>query len=247
MVSGYQFADYFTSYEKTIYRTVEGQSASATRKLTDNVKQHEILEKMLERSKPVAPEENSRGKLRFLLFTPFRYPPLNDGGRFHRITEQSVFYGAEALQTSLAERAYRRFCAMQNTTAYLKESQIQETSFQVCVQSAKAILLTEEPFRVNAAQINDPTSHRYSQIIGTEMREAGAELFTYFSARNPQGINVGLFTPEAFSLNQPVKSSEIHWNLFVTPDKIEFWRCGIAAPEVYAFQMNADGEFTVCK
>ena len=55
------------------WRVVEAQHQISTRKLVDTDEEQAILEDVLERHKPPAPEA---GRLHYLLFTSFRYPPL---------------------------------------------------------------------------------------------------------------------------------------------------------------------------
>jgi hypothetical protein len=212
------------AYEHEIYRIVEGQHYVSTRKLVDSDAEHDILEAILDASKPAAPTQNIRGPLHYLLYTPFRYPPLKSGGRFHTRLEQSIFYGSEDLQTSMAEVAYGRFLFMHHSAAELVPMQVPYTHFVAKVKSTKALLLTNAPFNTYRDLLSHPTSYAASQAFGTRMRHAGIELFTYHSARNETGVNVGLFSVEAFEQNQPLKGKDGHWSVYVSPDSVEFKR-----------------------
>lgn len=228
----------WSDYHAKIHRFVEGQHYIATRQLVDSPEEHELLERLLDDSKPPAPLENSRGKLHYLLFTPFRYPPLRHGGRFHRPFEQSIFYGSSMPMTAMAEISYHRFVFIAHSAADFLPMDVPYTHFQTRISSQKAILLTAPPFDAYRAEISDPASYARSQPLGTRLREAGAEMFTAFSARWAEGHNIGLFTPEAFATNKPSSSS--HWIAFVSEDRVEFSQPGrVAAP--HAFQ-RADFE-----
>lgn len=218
------FEEHFQLYENEIYRTVEGQYFITTRKLVDSDEEQRHLEEILDKSKPPTSTRNSRGKLHYLLYTPFRYPPLRSGSRFHTRLEQSIFYGSEELITSLAEVAYSRFSFMQHTEAVFKPTQIPFTHFVVKIKSSKAVLLSNEPFHKHRDKISHPTSYAYSQPLGLAMRRSGAEMFSYFSARAVQGINVGLFSPEAFQSNQPAPEKESNWSVYVSSETVEFHR-----------------------
>ena len=61
---------HITSYEKEIYRIVEGQHYVSTRPLVDSDEEHDILERILDASKPPAPMRNANGALHYLLYTP---------------------------------------------------------------------------------------------------------------------------------------------------------------------------------
>lgn len=219
--------EYFQNYDKEIYRVVEGQHFIATRKLVDSDEEQNILENEIEQSKPIFPTENSRGQLHYLLYTPFRYPPLKDGGRFHTRREQSIFYGSEELETALSEIAYGRFLFMQHSNAVFKPSQVPYTHFVVKVGSKQAVFLTEQPFEDEKKAISNPTSYVHSQPLGSALRKSGAELFTFFSARKCNGINVGVFSTEVFLQNKPVVGKDKHWSVFITGSTVEFKRLHI--------------------
>lgn len=219
-----EIKNHFQRYEKEIYRMVEGQHFISTRKLVDSDSEQELLEAILDNSKPVAPLRNSKGNLHYLLYTPFRYPPLKDGGRFHTRIEQSIFYGSEDLETAMAEVAFGRFLFMQNSAAKFQPMDVPYTHFMVKVKSQKSILLNREPFDTEREEISNALSYSYSQELGKLMRDSGAELFTCFSARKKDGINVGLFSVEAFSSNKPLHGKDKNWSAYVTGNVIEFHR-----------------------
>lgn len=224
MPSSEHIKKYFHKYENEIYRLVEGQHFISTRKLVDSDAEQELLEDILDNSKPPAPTKNSKGNLHYLLYTPFRYPPLKTGGRFHTRIEQSIFYGSEELETSMAEIAFGRFLFMQNSEAELQPMNVPYTHFMVKVKSEKAVLLNKKPFDTDREKISSQSSYNYSQKLGQLMRNDGAELFTYFSARITDGINVGLFSVEAFTNNKPIAGRDKHWSVYITNDKVEFHR-----------------------
>ena len=61
------------------WRVVESQHLFSTRKLVDSDAEQALLEELIEEVKP--PTGVPAG-LHYLLFTPFRYPPLRHGSRF---------------------------------------------------------------------------------------------------------------------------------------------------------------------
>lgn len=63
-----------------ILRLVESQEQVATNQLVSTLAEQDLLESMLEASKPPLPQGTAR--LDYLLATPFRYPPLPHGSRF---------------------------------------------------------------------------------------------------------------------------------------------------------------------
>src|SRR6516164_5625224 len=88
------------------WRVVEAQHLVSTMKITDTVAEQEILENLLEETKPPIPRECAH--LDYLLLTPFRYSARNPvGSRFRRPNaEHGIFYAAEHPSTAIAEAAF---------------------------------------------------------------------------------------------------------------------------------------------
>jgi len=122
----------------------------------------------------------------------------------------------------MAEIAFRKFLFMAHSKAAFQPMDVPHTHFQVEVGTERAVLLTEPPFDAYRQQISAPYSYAVSQRLGTRMRDAGAELFTAFSARSAKGYNIGLFSPEAFKENRPRLPINANWTVFVTQDRVEF-------------------------
>src|SRR5260221_1426842 len=128
-----------------ICRVVEAQHLRSTRRLVDSDEEQQILEQTLDDLKPPVPAP-ARG-LHFLLFTPFRYPPLIHGSRFGTRTERSLWYGSEVPETAFCEVAYYRFLFLDGTRADLGRLRIELTSIQVRARSNRAVDLTRPPFK----------------------------------------------------------------------------------------------------
>ena len=71
----------FTAYEGRPWRVVEAQHVVATRKLVDSDEEQSILEDLLDSAKPPKPYDEECKSYHYLLWTPFRYPPLQYGSR----------------------------------------------------------------------------------------------------------------------------------------------------------------------
>ena len=92
----------------TCWRLVEAQHHVSTLKLVDSVDEQELLEDLIEATKPPVPPECR--DLHYLLSTPFRYGTVYPtGSRFRRagLTE-GVFYASEKPETAVAEMAFYR-------------------------------------------------------------------------------------------------------------------------------------------
>lgn len=184
---------------------VEDQAQVATNRIVDDTAEQALLEELLDGSKPPPPAGTTG--LHYLLYTPFRYPPLRHGSRFGTRQEPSLFYASQALSAALAETAYYRclFWAGMSEPPPAAKLTSQHTLFAVNFRTDRGMSLIEPPFDRHAEQIESPTAYRHSQALGRAMREAGVEAFAYRSARDrDKGTNTALFTPAALSSRRPL-------------------------------------------
>jgi len=204
-----------------VFRVVESQEKVATNELVETLEEQALLEEMLDTTKPAIPE--GAQDLSYLLFTPFRYPPLKYGSRFGRRFEPSLFYGSRTIATALAETAYYRlhFWFDMSEPPPAGKLSTQHTAFTVEIKTDKALTLQNEPFVNYEAGLIHKSSYQQTQSLGTMMRESHIEAFEYTSARDKnKGLNVGLFSPAAFSQN---KESSVMRVLCSTQDQgVEF-------------------------
>jgi hypothetical protein len=203
------------------WRMVEAQHISSSRDLVDSREEHDLLEDLLENSKPRI--ANSK---HYLIFTPFRYPPLKYGSRFGNTYEQSLWYGSINLLTALAEVAFYRIKFFADTSADLEYIEIPMTAFKAYIQTENGIDLTRSPFKKYQDKISNKTSYADSQRLGTEMRESNIEAFIFTSARDKMlGKNVAAFNPDVFKMkdNQYITNMQ-NWRCIANQNTIEFTR-----------------------
>lgn len=193
----------------SLLRIVESQEQVATNRLVNNLQEQAVLEQLLEKTKP----ERRKGSehLHYLLYTPFRYPPLPYGSRFGSRFEPSLFYGSKTLGTLLAEAAYYRmvfwFGMRQPPASGMFKTQ--HTVFSADYKTRKGLQLHQEPFVSYQKQLTHPSRYEDTQQLGSAMRKAGVEAFEYISARDPDaGINVALFQPSALNGDMPAAKTE---------------------------------------
>lgn len=198
-------------------RAVEAQHLVSTRKLTDTDAEQALLEELLETSKPPAVEGAPR--LHYLLFTPFRYPPLRHGSRFGTRAERGVWYGSESLGACFAEVAYYRFLFLEGTAAPLEPLMVELTTFWARIATDRGVDLTAPPFDAFRKRLASPRSYRASQELGRAMREGGVEAARYFSARDRGGVNVAVFSPRAFRSRVPHDLEA--WIAVATRERVE--------------------------
>ncbi|MFT4057911.1 MAG: RES family NAD+ phosphorylase [Legionella sp.] len=214
------------------WRVVEAQHILSARDLVDNREEHDLLEELLEESKPLIEKEKN-----YLIFTPFRYPPLKYGSRFGRICEPSLWYGSLKLETAFNEVAYYRFKFLKDTQADLGYLEISMTAFTAYLSTGRGIDLTEAPFHEYLDQITNKEVYEYSQMLGTSMREQQIEAFLYPCARSKKtATNVAAYTPTVFKMkgNRYINNQQT-WICLANKQVIEFTRIGILGKERYSF------------
>lgn len=203
-----------------VLRMVESQEQVATQRLVRNLAEQDLLESLLEQSKPARPAITAA--LDYLLATPFRYPPLPHGSRFGRRHEPGLFYAARALPTLLAEAAYYRFVFWAGmATPPPRMLRTQHTLFAARIRARRAFRLHEPPFDAYRARLASPVDYTATQALGTALRAAGTDAIEYRSARDVNGgLNVALYSPGAFANPKPTFREE--WFCETAADCVSF-------------------------
>lgn len=202
------------------WRVVEAQHLVSTRKLVDSAEEQILLEEMID---SVKPPDVTGGRIHYLLFTPFRYPPLIHGSRFGSRHERGIWYGSLRLESAFAEVAYYRLLFIEGSSASLGTLTTALTAFTVLVRTLRGIDLTLTPFDKYREEIAAPDKYNASQQLGTDMRNAGVEVFLYPSARDRNtGVNVGAFVPSVFGKSKP-RTLET-WHCSASRERVEFAR-----------------------
>ena len=215
------------------WRVVEAQHQISTRKLVDSAEEQVLLEELIDRVKPPA---LTGGHLHYLLFTPFRYPPLRHGSRFGGRHECGIWYGSVHRRTAFAEVAYYRLLFLEGTHSMLGTLTTQLTAFTVRMRSANSVDLVSSPFDAHRRAIASPARYASSQALGHDMRTAGVELFRYPSARDLApggGVNVGAFVPTVFGAATPHGFET--WYCTAEREKVEITKGDYARRETFTF------------
>ena len=215
------------------WRCVEDQSRSSTLNLVDSIEEHDLLESLLDVAKPKVPDDCNG--LHYLLFTPFRYPPLKWGSRFGTRAQRSLFYGALEEQTSLAETAFYQLSFWRASEAKMKPQTKHFSTFTMRVKAQIGLDLTEIHFNEYAKLISHPTNYEISQSLGEKMRDEGVEVFLFWSARCKEGRNFALFSPLAFAEKKP--SNPNLWESSLSKDRAIFRNK--ASKESYTFPASS--------
>ena len=215
-------AEHVHPLKVNVIRVVESQEQVATTKLVDTSEEQHQLENILESTKPPRPQ--GAEQYDYLIWTPFRYPPLPYGSRFGNRALHGIFYGSLDDGTAMAECAYYRFVFLSGMAVPLPVDRLttEHSSFEVKFDTAHGIALETAPFDVYAAQISDPTRYETSQSLGAAMRNADVEAFTYLSARFKDGINAGAFVLNAIKSRRPERLQQ--WVCTTTMNNVAFIR-----------------------
>jgi len=211
---------------------VEAQHQVSTRKLVDTLEEQALLEQLIDGAKP---PDTTGGRQHYLLFTPFRYPPLRHGSRFGDRNSRGIWYGAESVETVMAEVAYYRLVFLEGTTATLARLTVELTAFRAKVQTEQGIDLMRAPFARYRSRIASPRDYADSQALGTAMRADGVALCRYPSARDPKGgVNVAVFSPRAFGRSGPRDFQR--WHVVADRSRVEMSRRDYTTRQSLAFE-----------
>lgn len=181
----------------TLHRVVESQQQVATRGLVDDdLERQQVLERLLESSKPSRPPGTER--LDYLLATPWRYPPLRHGSRFGAVHEPSLFYGGLGIGAVLAETAYYRLVFREDTESPPPVVRSRHTMFEAKYRAERGLRLHRSPFDAFSNALTHRTDYTETQALGSALRDEDIEAIEFASARDPDGgLNVALFVPSA--------------------------------------------------
>ena len=192
-------------YRGRAWRLVEAQHRVSTLKLVDTLAEQAVLEEILEATKPAVPEA-CRG-LDYLLATPFRYRPYPHGSRFRGAGfTPGVWYGAERVETALAEMVFYRFLFYAEAPEVrFPDGAADYTGFAVPLATVAALDLTAAPLVRDAAAWRHLTDYAACQAFAEAAREAGVEVLRAASVRDPTGgANLAVLRCEAFGARAPV-------------------------------------------
>ena len=217
---------------------VEHQHTASTRKLVNTQAEQDVLEALLEESKPPFPPGTEA--LHYLLKTPFRYKNPH-GSRFRAPNDpRGVFYASDQVCTALAETAYYRlrfFSDAPDMTLPRQEHKL--TAFSVMYRARKEIDLTVGAFAANRDAWTARHDYSATQQLAQTAIEAGIESIRYESVRDVEhGMNVALLTPFLFKYKKP--SLEQTWYMHISEIEVCAARSGAKEKEQrFVFNSNA--------
>jgi hypothetical protein len=201
---------------------VEAQHLVSTSKIVDTRAEQELLEDILEESKPPVQQEASN--LHYLLFSPFRYETRQpSGSRFRGIYDPGVFYAAETVRTAAAEVGYWRWRFLQDTSGLERLQPCAFTAFKVTIQTS-CVDLRLSPFDRSSSHWQHPTDYSATQAFGRTAREAGLGAILYKSVRDPEDhYCAAILTPLAFASKKPEQATQT-WMLTISTEEAIWMR-----------------------
>ncbi len=205
--------------EGKCWRFVEAQHVCSTMKLVSTKEEQDILENLLEETKPPIPE--SCKKLDYLLFTPFRYEPAPGGSRFRKEGQyDGAFYASEKIETALAEISfYKLLFFAESPDTPLPSNPCDYTAFETNYKSNRAIDLTEPPLSSDKSAWENPSDYTPCQEIADQARISNITVIRSTSVRCPQNNkNITILSCDAFNKQKPTKSE--NWRLTIKQDRI---------------------------
>jgi RES domain len=221
-----------------LWRTVEAQYIVATRALVDSLAEQELLESLLESSKPPIPPPCTG--LDYLLYTPFRYPPVLRGSRFRGYDDPGVWYGADAVRTSCAELGYWRWRFVTESRGLSRLDGVSHTLFQA-VARGSAVDLRVKPFVRDRKRWCDPADYGACQALARCARAGEVRIIRYESVRDPEhGGCAAVLDCRAFHGNGGVRQRQT-WFLTVDRSRASWARTGTSRGEAYEFTFDPGG------
>jgi hypothetical protein len=217
---------------RRLWRAVEAQHIASTLRLVANVEEQLVLERLLDKSKPVIPDDAR--DLHYLLATPFRYAsPI--GSRFRAPADLGVWYGAEKERTACAELGFWRWRFLKDSEALETLGPAPQTVFRAAIDG-RMIDLTAAPFRRSRAEWTHPTDYSATQRFTHLARQANIDAIRYESVRDPEHAGaVAVLEPSCFRPRQPLEQRI--WFLTVRRDAAIWQRDG----ETYEFAASEWG------
>jgi hypothetical protein len=216
-----------------LWRAVEAQHVVATRALVDSQAEQDVLESVLDESKPPVP--GGCAGLDYLLYTPFRYPPSRFGSRFRAYTDPGVWYGADQVRTSCAEIGYWRWRFVADSHGLERLDGVPHTIFQAVGHGA-AIDLRERPFDRARERWMHPDDYEPCRALARVAREAAVPLIRYASVRDPEHAGcAAVLDCRVFAGNGGVRRRET-WFLTVDARRSSWVRTGTRRSEAHEFE-----------
>ncbi|GAA5785635.1 RES family NAD+ phosphorylase [Chitiniphilus shinanonensis] len=202
------------TFDLEVWRVCEGQTKQYAWSLVDDIAELDLLEHILESSKPPPTTPSSK---HFLLTTPFRYPERTPGGsRFVMEGAKCALYSAHDPVTCFWEAGHwaKQFSA--SSTGLSTKSVIRRRCLFSLQVGGPGVDLTAPPYNADAAVWTHPSNYHACQTLGSQVRKAGVPLIQYQSVRDPNaGLCLAVMLVSGITCDKPRTMED--WDLLVSP------------------------------
>lgn len=205
--------------EPKVWRGVETQHISATMRLVDTGSEHDLLEQLLDDSKPPLPRAATKGK-HYLLTAPFRYMPKT-ASRFRPVGYHGLWYGSREQRAACAEVAYWRMFFVLDSVGLRNRKVVTRHTFFIARVAGLGIDLTRLPWVAARDAWTSGKDYTETHKLGCAVEPAGVEVIQYESVWSPGDTNFAVFTPAA--LGEPrggIDASEQTWTCSATRNRV---------------------------
>lgn len=211
--------------EPRVWRGVETQHLSATRRLVDAGDEHDALEDMIEASKPPYRVPPHAGQ-HCLLTTPFRYTP-DRPSRFRPAGEPGIWYGARQLRAACAEVAYWRMEFILDSVGLRGRQLTTEHTFFAAHIAGHGLDLTSRPWSNARDYWTNGQDYTETHRLARMAEAAGIQVIEYESVRSRGDTNFAVFTADALAEPaQGVDASQQPWTFTATANRVSCMRTG---------------------
>jgi hypothetical protein len=202
---------------RDLWRGVEAQHRVATMRLVDDLREQELLESVLEASKPPLPA--GAGAAHYLLFTPFRYASPWPS-RFRRAGEAGAWYGADEPRTVAAELGWWRWRFFLDSEGLADTQLVTEHTFFQARFSGRELDLTQPPWDRDRATWRNPDDYAPCQAlaVGARAAQPAVQAIRYESARLEAGMCEVVFDVGALAM--PKRALQQTWACKVTRSRV---------------------------
>jgi hypothetical protein len=187
------------------WRGVEAQHVVSTMRLVDTTEEQDMLEQLLEGSKPPMPA--MKVPKHYLLATPFRYRPQH-ASRFRRAGTLGLWYGAQTLYASCAEVAYWRYRFILDSVPLLNTALLTEHTFYQAKVAGRAIDLASEPWVAASSAWTHGSDYTETQAVADAAKDRGVQWICYASIRAPAERCAAVLDVEALEMVDQGKTQQ---------------------------------------
>lgn len=204
------------------WRSVEAQHVVSTMRLVDTPQEQDLLEQLLEESKPAMPEVAQ--PKHYLLVTPFRYSPLH-ASRFRPAKSKGQWYGAQSIYGACAEVAYWRHRFITDSAGLQNQVLLTEHSVFQGKLAGSSIHLGELPWTQARPAWTHGTDYSATHALAAEAQQRDVQWLAYESVRAPGQSCAVAFDPDCLHEPPPSLDSTIErWICKASRDSVMFTR-----------------------